>query len=45
LVYIAVQIGKNIDVKEFHFAPLSREMIRQRAALSALNLLRLQLGI
>jgi nicotinamide-nucleotide amidase len=45
LVYIAVQIDKNIDVKEFRFAPLSREMIRQRAALSALNLLRLQLGV
>jgi nicotinamide-nucleotide amidase len=45
LVYIAVQIGKNIEVKEFRFAPLSREMIRQRAALSALNLLRLQMGI
>jgi nicotinamide-nucleotide amidase len=45
LVYIAVQIGKNIEVKEFRFAPFSREMIRQRAALSALNLLRLQLGV
>jgi nicotinamide-nucleotide amidase len=45
LVYIAVQTGKNIEVKEFRFAPLSREMIRQRAALSALNLLRLQLGV
>jgi nicotinamide-nucleotide amidase len=44
LVYIAVQIDKNIDVKEFRFAPLSREMIRQRAALSALNLLRLKMG-
>jgi nicotinamide-nucleotide amidase len=45
LVYIAVQINKNIEVKEFRFAPFSREMIRQRAALSALNLLRLQLGV
>jgi nicotinamide-nucleotide amidase len=45
LVYIAVQMGKNIEVKEFRFAPLSREMIRQRAALSALNLLRLKLGV
>jgi nicotinamide-nucleotide amidase len=45
LVYIAVQMGKNIEVKEFRFAPLSREMIRQRAALSALNLLRLTLGV
>jgi nicotinamide-nucleotide amidase len=43
LVYIAVQIGKNLEVREFRFAPLSREMIRQRAALSALNLLRLKL--
>jgi nicotinamide-nucleotide amidase len=45
LVYIAVQIGKNLEVREFRFAPLSREMIRQRAALSALNLLRLKLGV
>jgi nicotinamide-nucleotide amidase len=44
LVYIAVQIGKNLEVREFRFAPLSREMIRQRAALSALNLLRLKMG-
>jgi nicotinamide-nucleotide amidase len=43
LVYIAVQIGKNLEVREFRFAPISREMIRQRAALSALNLLRLKL--
>lgn len=44
LVYIAVQIEKNLEVREFRFAPLSREMIRQRAALSALNLLRLKMG-
>ncbi len=45
LVYIAVKNGKNMEVREFRFAPLSREMIRQRAALSALNLLRLELGV
>lgn len=45
LVYIVVKIREKIEVKEFHFAPLSREMIRLRAALSALNLLRLKLGV
>jgi nicotinamide-nucleotide amidase len=45
LVYIAVAAGQDIQVREFRFAPLSREMIRQRAALSALNMRRLKLGV
>ena len=45
LVYIAVKNGKNMEVRELRFTPFSREMIRQRAALSALNLLRLKLGV
>ncbi|HML75943.1 MAG TPA: nicotinamide-nucleotide amidohydrolase family protein, partial [Anaerohalosphaeraceae bacterium] len=45
LVYIAVAAGQDIQVREFRFAPLSREMIRQRAALTALNMLRLKLGV
>jgi len=45
LVYIAIAAGQDIQVREFRFAPLSREMIRQRAALTALNMLRLKLGV
>ncbi len=45
LVFIAVAAGQDVEVREFRFAPLSREMIRQRAALTALNMLRLKLGV
>ncbi|MGH2272065.1 competence/damage-inducible protein A [Anaerohalosphaeraceae bacterium U12dextr] len=45
LVYIAIAAGHDVQVREFRFAPLSREIIRQRAALTALNLLRLKLGV
>lgn len=45
LVYIAIAAGQDMQVREFRFAPLSREMIRQRAALAALNMLRLKLGV
>jgi len=45
LVFIAVAAGQVVEVREFRFAPLSREMIRQRAALTALNMLRLKLGV
>ncbi|MBN2512812.1 MAG: competence/damage-inducible protein A [Sedimentisphaerales bacterium] len=45
LVYIAVVSGRDVEVREFRFSPLAREMIRQRAALTALNMLRLKLGV
>lgn len=45
LVYIAVAVENQAEVREFRFAPLSRDMIRQRAALMALNMLRLKLGV
>lgn len=43
LVYIAVCIGGNCIVEECRFPPANRDFTRLRAALTALNLIRLQL--
>jgi nicotinamide-nucleotide amidase len=45
LVYISVYVDGNCDVYEFRFSPVSRKMVRLRAALTALNLLRLKLQV
>jgi nicotinamide-nucleotide amidase len=45
LVYIAVYVDRECYVYEFRFSPVSRTMIRLRAALTALNLLRLKLRV
>jgi nicotinamide-nucleotide amidase len=45
LVYIAVQLDGDVLVREFRFPPQTRETVRQRAALSAINMLRIKLGI
>lgn len=45
LVYVAVQVGSDLQVRQFQFPPLSRDTIRQRAAMSAINILRLKLGV
>jgi nicotinamide-nucleotide amidase len=45
LVYVAVQLGEQVEVREFRFPPQNREMVRLRAALSAINMLRLKLGV
>lgn len=43
LVFIAVSVLGQCEVHEFRFPPVSRQWVRLRAALAALNLLRLQL--
>lgn len=45
LVYIAVQLDDQVEVREFRFPPQMRDAVRQRAALSAINMLRLKLGV
>jgi nicotinamide-nucleotide amidase len=45
LVYIAVYVGGECTVTECRFPNTNRDFIRQRAALTALNLVRLQLQI
>jgi nicotinamide-nucleotide amidase len=45
LVYIYVASQTGVDAKKYLFGPRDRGFIRQRAAQTALNLLRLKLGI
>jgi len=45
LVYIAVYVDGDCNVYEFRFPPHSRHIVRVRAALTALNLLRLKLQV
>lgn len=45
LVYIAVQLGSEIEVREYRFNSQSREAVRLRAAMSAINMLRIKLGV
>lgn len=45
LVYIAVIVGDAVQTAELRLPPVEREAIRQRAALYAINMLRLGLGI
>ncbi|RKY13309.1 MAG: competence/damage-inducible protein A [Planctomycetota bacterium] len=45
LVYIAVAIDGDCEVKEYRFPPANRHWIRLRSALTALNLVRLRLAV
>lgn len=45
LVYIAVMINADCRVKECRFPPANRHWVRQRSALTALNLIRLRLEV
>ena len=45
LVYIAVSIDGDCEVKEYRFPPSNRHWVRLRSALTALNLVRLRLEV
>jgi nicotinamide-nucleotide amidase len=45
LVYISIALPQGVETEKHLFGPRDRDFIRQRAAQTALNLLRLKLGI